>query len=101
MVVALFNRPPPTFSLYLPLFRLVFILCAFAVSIFPLFPLFLFLYPLFFTSIFHVFHPSSSDGSFMCPPADIATLQTLVVAIFRVLSPLAIVTLPGTMRFGP
>jgi hypothetical protein len=74
-----------------------FILCALAVSMFPIFPLFLFLYPLFFTSIFHVF-PPCPDGSFMCPPADIATLQTLVVVLFRTLSPLSLLPFPAQCR---
>ena len=88
------------FSLSLSFFLFFFILCAFAVSIFPPFPFFLFLYHLFFTSIFHVFPPSYPDGRSMCPPADIAKLQTLVMALFRALSPLAIVTLTGSMPFG-
>jgi len=36
----------------------------------------------------------------MRPPADIATLHTPVVALFRALSPLVIVTLSGTIAFG-
>ena len=51
---------------------------------------------LFFTSISYVFPPSCPDSSFMCPPAVTATPLNLVVALFRVLSPLAIVTLTGT-----
>lgn len=103
LVVTLFIRPPAPYSFFFSFSSFLsscffLILCAFAVSIFPPFPFFLFLYHLFFTSIFHVFPHSYPDGSFMCPPAEIATLQTLVVAFSGPCHLLPLLPLPAQCR---